>query len=324
MIVARAIGELKREKNSVVTVGTFDGVHLAHQEIVREVVHRAKMKEGRSVVVTFDPHPKEVVGEFKEPIHLLTTVDERRELLDALNVDVLFVIEFTKEFSQQNSREFFERYLVNGTGVSEVVVGYDHKFGTKRQGSAEALVRMGEVFDFSVFSFHPYTVNGEVVSSTLVRHALTNGEVERAHAFLGREYSLRGTVVAGDGRGRTIGYPTANIEPESRSKLIPATGVYLVGVQIAEKKFFGMMNIGVRPTVTDGTQQVMEAHLFDFTGDAYGKRVTISFLKRLRDEQKFASLQELIAQLGKDENVSRKHISEILQRHKDKNSISNP
>jgi riboflavin kinase/FMN adenylyltransferase len=191
MIVARAIGELKLERNSVVTV------HLAHQEIVREVVHRAKMKEGRSVVVTFDPHPKEVVGEFKKPIYLLTTVDERIELFEALNVDLLLVIKFTKEFSQQDSREFFERYLVNGTGVSEVVVGYDHKFGTKRQGSTEALVRMGEEFDFSVFAFHPFTVNGEVVSSTLVRTSLTGGGsrscagISRTSIFVARDGCCR-------------------------------------------------------------------------------------------------------------------------------------
>lgn len=314
MIVARGIEELTREKNSVATVGTFDGVHRAHQEIVREVVHRAKMREGRSVVVTFEPHPREVVGENTEPIHLLTTMDERIELLAALNVDLLFIIAFTKEFSQQTSREFFYQYLVNGTGVSEVVVGYDHKFGTKRQGSTEALIRMGEEFDFSVFAFHPYSLKGEIVSSTLVRRALMNGEVTRAQEFLGREYSLRGTVVAGDGRGRTIGYPTANIEPESRKKLIPANGVYLVGVHIAERQLFGMMNIGVRPTVTEGTRHVMEVHVFDFTGDAYGQQVKISFLRKLRDEQQFASLQELIAQLGNDENVSRKYISEMLQR----------
>lgn len=324
MILARTIGELTREKNSVVTVGTFDGVHRAHQEIVREVVHRAKMKEGRSVVVTFDPHPKEVVGEFAEPIQLLTTIDERAELLDALQVDVLFVIEFTKEFSRQTAREFFERYLINGTGVSEVVVGYDHKFGTKRQASTEALVRMGEEFDFSVFSFHPYTVNGEVVSSTVVRRALMKGDVERANAFLGRAYSMRGTVVPGDGRGRTIGYPTANVEPEWSKKLIPANGVYLVGVQVNEREYFGMMNIGVRPTVTDGTRHVMEVYMFDFSGDLYGKRLRVSFLRKLRDELKFASLQELITQLGKDETISRQYISEIIQGQKDNYSVSNP
>jgi len=314
MIVARSINELKKEVNSVVTVGTFDGVHLAHQEIVREVVHRAKMKEGRSVVITFDPHPKEVVMSAKGPVQLLTTIDERIELLDALDVDVLFVIKFTHEFSRLRSREFYERCLVNGSGVSEVVVGYDHKFGSNREGSTEELVRIGQDFDFSVFAFHPYTVNGEVVSSTQVRRALAEGNVERAKAFLGREYSLRGAVVKGDGRGKTIGYPTANIKPDSDKKMIPAKGVYLVGVKLDEKNYFGMMNIGVRPTVTDGVQQTMEVHLFDFADDIYGKNLTITFLRKLRNEQKFASLQELITQLGNDKAQSLKLIAEHGQR----------
>jgi riboflavin kinase/FMN adenylyltransferase len=240
MIVARSITEIKLEKNSVVTVGTFDGVHRAHQEIVREVVHRARRIEGRSVVVTFDPHPKEVVGKFSVPIHLLTTVDERIALFDALKVDVLLVIRFTVEFSQQRSHEFYERYLVKGTGVSEVVVGYDHKFGSNRQGGTEELVRMGKEFDFSVFTFHPYSVNGEIVSSTQVRRALAAGDVVKAEAFLGRPYSFRGTVVTGDGRGKTIGYPTANIVLESEMKLVPANGVYVVTVELEGENVFGI------------------------------------------------------------------------------------
>ena len=300
MIVARSLGELNNERNSVVTVGTFDGVHRAHQEIVREVVHRARMKEGRSVVVTFDPHPKEVVGKFKEPIQLLTTIEERVELLASQNVDILLVLEFTLAFSQQSSREFYERYLVQGTGVSEVVVGYDHMFGRNREGSIEELIQLGQQFDFSVFAIHPYTVHGEVVSSTQVRRAIAEGNVERAKAFLGRDYSLRGTVVKGDERGRTIGYPTANILPESRKKMIPENGVYLVGATLEGVNYFGMMNIGVRPTVSDSNLRTVEVHLLDFSETIYGKNLTVTFLKKLRNEQKFSSLQELVAKLDRD------------------------
>lgn len=314
MIVVGSLSELKKETNSVVTVGTFDGVHLAHQEIVREVVHRAKMKEGRSIVVTFEPHPKEVVGKLKDPIHLLTTIDERIELLHAQGVDVLLVINFTYEFSRLSSREFYEGFLVNGTGVSEVVVGYDHMFGRNREGSIEELIKIGQQFDFSVFAFHPYTVNGEVVSSTQVRKALAEGNVERAKAFLGREYSLQGTVVKGDGRGQTIGYPTANINPDSEKKMIPAKGVYLVGIKLEGRDYFGMMNIGVRPTVTNALQQTIEVHLFDFSETIYGKKLTIAFLRRLRDEQKFSSLEQLIHQLGNDKAQSLKLIAEHGQR----------
>ena len=310
MIVARSINGLKQEKNSVVTVGTFDGVHLAHQHIVREVVHRARMKEGRSVVVTFDPHPKEIVGDQTRPVALLTTLDERVELLRKQSVDLLVVIEFTFDFSRLKSHEFYERYLVNGVGVSEVVVGYDHMFGRNREGTTEDLVHMGQEFGFSVIALQQYSVDGEVVSSTQARQAIETGNIERAKKFLGYDYQLRGTVVRGDGRGRTIGYPTANIEPESSKKLIPAKGVYLVGVQLDEEKYFGMMNIGTRPTVSDGLQRTVEVHLFNFDRDIYGRRLVISFLKRLRDEQKFASLQDLVNQLGADKATSLKYIAQ--------------
>ncbi len=311
MQVARSIEEVSKDANSVVTVGTFDGVHLAHQEIIREVVHRAQMKEGRSVVVTFDPHPKEVVGRFADPIHLLTTMDERIELLRGLQIDILLILHFTYEFSRQSARAFYERYLVHGTGVSEVVVGYDHMFGRDRQGTIEELVRMGKEFDFSVFAFHQYTVNGEVVSSTQVRRALLAGDVDKARAFLGRPYSLRGTVIVGDRRGKTIGFPTANLNPQGANKLIPARGVYLVGVTLEGEHRYGMMNIGVRPTLTDGMRQTMEVHLFDFDQDIYGKELTVRFLKRLRDERKFASLEELAAQLDADKAHSLKLIAEL-------------
>lgn len=316
MQVARSLDEIRFDRNSVVTVGTFDGLHLAHQEILREVVHRARMREGRGLVVTFDPHPKEVVGKYSDPIHLLTTIDERIELLRGFNVDVVLILEFTYEFSRQDARSFYERYLVRGTGVSEVVVGYDHMFGRDRQGTIEELVRMGKEFDFSVFALHPYTVNGETVSSTQVRKALLAGNVERARAFLGRPYSLRGTVVPGDGRGRELGFPTANIVPSGRNKLIPARGVYVVGVMLEGReyfgrRYFGMMNIGVRPTVTDGVRQVLEVHLFEFDEQIYGRELTITFLKRLREEQKFASQQELVRQLSTDREASLKLIAEL-------------
>lgn len=313
MRVVRSIEEVSKDANSVVTVGTFDGVHLAHQEIIREVVSRARMKKGRSVVVTFDPHPKEVVGRYADPIHLLTTIDERIELLSALQIDVLLILHFTYEFSRQSARTFYERYLVNGTGVSEVVVGYDHMFGRDRQGTIEELVRMGKEFDFSVFALHQYTVKGEVVSSTNVRRALLAGDVEKARAFLGRPYMLQGTVIAGDKRGRSIGFPTANIRPHGTNKLIPARGVYLVDVALEDKQHFGMMNIGVRPTVTDGVQQMIEVHLFEFDRDIYGKALTVRFLKRLRDERKFASTQELATQLDKDKVQSLRLLATLTQ-----------
>jgi riboflavin kinase/FMN adenylyltransferase len=226
----------------------------------------------------------------------------------------LVVIEFTFEFSRLKFHEFYERYLVKKIGVSEVVVGYDHMFGRNREGTTEDLVHMGQEFGFSVIALQQYTVDGEVVSSTQVRQAIGAGNMERAKKFLGYDYQMRGTVVQGDGRGRTIGYSTANIEPDSPSKLIPAKGVYFVGVQLDEKKYFGMMNIGVRPTITEEMRRTIEVHIFDFDADIYGRRPVISFLKRLRDEQKFASLEDLVNQLGADKTMSLKYLAEHVNR----------
>jgi riboflavin kinase/FMN adenylyltransferase len=311
MIVARSLRDVSRDTSSVVTVGTFDGVHLAHAEIIREVVSRAKMREGRSIVVTFDPHPKQVVGPAGSPVDLLSTIEERIELIGGLGVDILLVIEFTYAFSRIGPDDFYRRYIVEGTGVDEVIVGYDHMFGRDRTAGIDELVKMGKEFGFSVFAVHPFLLDGETVSSTVVRKALAAGDVDRAARFLGRPYSFSGTVVRGDGRGKTIGFPTANIVPVSASKIIPARGVYAVGVLIGGERKHGMMNIGVRPTVKQAPAETIEAHLFEFDRDIYGEQVTVSVLRRLRDERKFDSLTELVEQLGRDREEARQT---VLQR----------
>jgi len=305
MIVARSVKEIPRDPGSVVTVGTFDGVHLAHAEIIREVVSRAKMREGRSVVVTFDPHPKQVVGPAGRPVELLSTIQERVELIGLLGVDVLLVLEFTYAFSRISPGDFYSSYIVDGTGVDEVIVGYDHMFGRDRAAGIDELVRMGKQFGFSVFAVHPFMVGGETVSSTVIRQALAAGDAERAASFLGRPYSLSGTVVTGDGRGKTIGFPTANIKPDSALKIIPSRGVYAVGVRLGSEQRYGMMNIGLRPTVSTAARETLEAHVFDFDRDIYGEQVTVTFLRRLRDERKFDSLSDLVAQLGRDREQAR-------------------
>lgn len=308
MIIARSLEEVRHEKPSVVTVGTFDGVHLAHREIIREVVNRTNVREGRSVVVTFDPHPKEVVTSRQGEVKLLSTIDERIALLEEFNIDLLFIIEFTYAFSRLTSREFYRDYLVDHVGVSEVVVGYDHMFGRDRKSGIEELVKIGQEFDFSVFALHPYTVDGEPVSSTRIRRALQAGNVERARTLLGYPYAIRGRVVAGDGRGKTMGYPTANIVPESPKKAIPGRGVYVVGVSIGKEQLFGMLNIGVRPTVSTTGQELIEVHIFDLSRELTGAEVTIRFLHKLRDERKFASLNELIEQLARDKEESLRYV----------------
>jgi riboflavin kinase/FMN adenylyltransferase len=310
MNIVRSITELQRYPNSVVTVGTFDGVHLAHQEIVREVVRRSKSRHGRNVVVTFEPHPKEVVTSAKGPVKLLSTIDERIERLRALNIDVLLIINFTYEFSRLASRQFYERYVVNGVGVSEVVVGFDHMFGRDREAGIQQLANIGQEFGFSVHAVPAFAVDGEIVSSSRIRRALAEGDVQRARRFLGYDYSVTGTIVSGDGRGNTLGYPTANIELLSDTKVIPGRGVYVVSVELLERRYHGMLNIGFRPTVTDGTRQIMEVHIFELAENVYGERLTITFLHKLRDERKFASVQELVNQLHKDKELSLNFLAE--------------
>jgi riboflavin kinase/FMN adenylyltransferase len=311
MIVRRSLTEVRREANSVVTVGTFDGVHLAHQEIIRDVINRAKIQEGRSVVVTFEPHPKEVIGTKPDSVELLTTLEERVSLIGKLGVDLLLVIDFSREFSQLSPREFYRRYVVEGVGVSEVVVGYDHMFGHNRSAGIDELVHMGREFNFSVSAMHPFRIQGEVVSSTQVRKALGAGDISRATKLLGYPYVFSGSVVRGDGRGRTLGYPTANIRPASNRKLIPGHGVYLVGVTVRERRWYGMMNIGVRPTVANEGVRVLEVHIFDMNEDIYGENVVITFLRRLREERRFDSLQALTTQLDRDREVSLRLIAEM-------------
>jgi len=308
MKIVRSFDDIERDTSSIVTVGSFDGVHLAHREILREVVQRARMREGRSVVVTFDPHPSEVVTSPRGRVGLLTTLGERIALLEHLNIDILFVIDFTVEFSRLTPREFYQTYVVDRIGLSEVVVGYDHMFGRNREAGVRELVSMGQLFHFSVFAAHPYVLEGVTVSSTEIRTMLLQGRVERAALFLTYPYFLTGKVVPGDGRGKSIGYPTANIQPLSTRKIAPGRGVYLVGAELRGRQYFGMMNIGLRPTVSNGMDEKLEVHIFDLKEEIYGEKITIMFLRRLRDEQKFSSIQDLMGQLAKDKEVSLKHI----------------
>jgi riboflavin kinase / FMN adenylyltransferase len=309
MKVIHSLAEAQRERNSVVTVGTFDGVHRAHREIIREVTRRARERMGRSVVITFDPHPKEVVASVKGSVQLLTTIDERIALLEGLGVDLLLVLRFTEDFSRISAETFYRDFITNGVGASEVVVGYDHMFGRDRQGTVRELVQMGQIYGFSVVTVPPYEVGGEVVSSTRVRKALVAGEIERANALLGRPYAMQGRVVEGDRRGATLGFPTANICPEPVNKVVPGHGVYIVRVRLEDSWWFGMMNIGVRPTVRAGLEETLEVHILDFQRDIYGEFVNLEFLQALRGERKFGSFAELTAQLEKDREETRRFVA---------------
>jgi len=282
------------------TVGTFDGVHRGHQGVISLMRKTADAQGLRVVVVTFDPHPQIVLAKpGREPLALLTTIEERCERLAHVGVDEVVVIPFTHEFAQ-TSAESFIRQLVSTIDVQHFFIGHDHAFGKDRGGNEELLRHLGVELGFDVERIPPLETDGLVVSSTLVRAALKSGDVEAASAMLGRPYALRGTVVQGDGRGRTLGIPTANIVPTNPHKLIPANGVYVVSMLIDGSEHVGMANIGVRPTFTNDTAPTLEVHILQFDNDLYNTTLDVQFHARLRGEQKFESREEFLAQLEHD------------------------
>ena len=311
MIVTSSLQDVKHDSNSIITIGTFDGVHLGHQLIFQKLQDRARECNCRSVIVTFEPHPREVVG--KGPVMLLSTPAERINLIKSAGVDLVCVIEFTYDFSRLTSREFYERYILHGIGVKGMIVGHDHMFGRDRKSNIDDLRQMGGESHFDVEVVEPVSFEGEIISSTKIRNLLLQGDVERAARFLNRPYSMEGIVVEGDRRGETLGFPTANIQPKSINKLIPSDGVYFISGDISGQRFYGMLNVGVRPTFKSDQQRIIEANLFGVNEILYGRELTLHFLKRLRAEVKFSSKEELITQLHIDRNMCMKFITEIQQ-----------
>lgn len=291
-------GEIRRDERSVITIGTFDGLHRGHQAILEYLIECARAVDGTSTVVTFDPHPREVVR--GESVPLLTTLDERAEILARLGIDRFVIIPFTHELSQMSAPDYVRRVLVDTIGARDIVIGYDHAFGRNREGDADLLREMGKELGFGINVIPAQVVGRHVVSSTEVRHAVEGGDVIGAASMLGRYYSIDGIVVEGDRRGREIGFPTANLKLLDPRKVTPSDGVYAVWVVDEEgRRHPGMMNIGVRPTV-DGTDRRYEVHLIDFDGDLYGRRLRTEFVERTRSERRFASLDKLTRQLSKD------------------------
>ncbi|MCG8373670.1 MAG: bifunctional riboflavin kinase/FAD synthetase [Balneolales bacterium] len=292
--------DIERVPNTVLTVGTFDGVHEGHRALMETVVKKAKMREGRSVVVTFDPHPRSIIHSKSNGIKLLTTLKERSEILESMGVDVLLVIPFTRDFSLLSSEEFVVDILYKKVGISEFVIGYDHHFGKDRSGTIETLQKLSPEFGFDVHVVSKKEMGATTISSTVIRKTLQNeGDVKTAAQLLGREYMLNGLVIHGDERGRTLGFPTANLKVEHPNKLAPRNGIYAVRIRVDENWYLGMMNIGVRPTF-DGETKSLEVNIFDFDQMIYGKTVQIRFVERIRDEKKFDGVVGLRNQLEAD------------------------
>lgn len=299
MTVYRSLAEIPHNPLSVLTIGTFDGVHRGHQQVIGSLIAKAQELGGRSVVITFDPHPQEVIRRHGTTVDILTTIEERQHQFQQIGVDAIVVIPFTHEFAATPWEEFVMQ-LQQQIGISHMIVGHDHAFGKDRKGNAESLRKYGAEHGFGVTEIGPLLIGDEAISSTKIRRALTEGNLQKAADYLGRNYSLSGTVIRGDGRGRQLGIPTANINPLNPNKLIPANGVYCVRMQIHGVWHRGMGNIGVRPTFTDATQRTIEVHLFNFIEEIYHQIVTVELCKFARSEQKFGSAEEFLAQLKHD------------------------
>ena len=282
----------------MVTIGTFDGVHVGHKKIIKRLVKIAKEENLQAVVLTFFPHPRMVVQKDTD-IKMLNTIDEKNKLMEAEGIDHLVVKKFTKQFSRLSAQDYVRDVLVDTLHVKHIIIGYDHHFGRNRTANINDLKAFGEIYDFKVTEISAQDIDEVTVSSTKIRKALLDGDIKTANTFLGYNFMLTGKVVKGKGLGKQLNYPTANISIEERYKLIPKNGVYVVKATINEKTVFGMMNIGTNPTV-DGKVQSIEVHFFNFNMDIYGKTLEIEILERLRDEQKFDSLDELKNQLSKD------------------------
>ena len=299
MKVYKGLEEFEKLKNAIVTTGTFDGVHQGHRKIVNRLIGVAKKNKGESVLLTFFPHPRMVLQPDSD-LKLINTIDEKIELLREVGIDHLIIHPFTKEFSRTTSLEFVRDLLVNKIGTTKLVIGYDHHFGRNREGSFEHLKEFGPIYGFEVEEISVQDVDNVNVSSTKVRKALEDGEVDVAANYLGYSFFLQGVVVHGQKIGRELGYPTANIEIQNPYKLIPANGIYAVKVNVGNKMYNGMLNIGTRPTIEHSDIVSVEVHLFDFSEDIYGKELTVSFVQRIRSEKKFDNREALIAEMKKD------------------------
>ncbi|MGH0037800.1 MAG: bifunctional riboflavin kinase/FAD synthetase [Myxococcota bacterium] len=309
----RGTAEIVRPlERPVLTIGNFDGLHLGHRTMLKTVIERARALSGRSVVYTFEPHPRKVLYPEKAP-RLLTTFDQKQELLEEIGVDVLVAEPFDRDFAQVTPDRFVREYIHQGIRPLEVYVGYDFHYGRDREGSMRLLTETGPRLGFAVTIIPEVTVGGSDVSSTGIRDLLADGRVEDAARLLARPFAVRGTVVPGDRRGRTIGFPTANLETEN--EVLPAAGVYAGELQILDEgeraarvRRAAVLNVGVRPTFEDGQGFLTEAHLLDWDGDLYGRRVEVDFRHRLRGEQRFDGVEALRAQIARDVEEARQRL----------------
>jgi len=296
-------------KKPIITIGTFDGVHIGHQKILDAIVKKAHVLGGESVLLTFSPHPRLVLFPESPQLKLIQTETEKIEKLSRTGLENLIVFPFTFEFSRLSAMEFVRDILVNKLNIHSIVIGYDHQFGRNREGNIQYLKDISSVYDFEAVEIPAKEIDEVNISSTKIRVAIENGDIERANLFLGAPFELNGTVVEGAQIGRTIGFPTANLFIEDSTKILPENGVYLVNVMLNNVLVNGIMNIGVRPTISPELKKQIEIHIFDFERDIYGMELKVEILTRLRNEIKFANKEALIEQIQHDISLAHRYFS---------------
>lgn len=309
MNVFHSVQAFKSTKKTIVTLGTFDGMHIGHQAILSKLKLQKKIYGYQTLVLTFFPHPRMVL-KTDHQISLLNTINERIKQIENFGIDHLVVQEFTQEFANLSAEEFVKKILVDQFNIGKIIIGYDHRFGKNRSADIHDLIKFGNKYHFDVEQISAEELNDVSVSSTKIRKALTEGDVALAKTYLGYPYTVSGKVVSGKQLGRTIGYPTANVQVVEDYKLIPAIGVYVVGVTVKGRDLYGMLSIGTNPTV-GGIEKTIEVNIFDFNDDIYNEEITIHFLTKIRNEENFGSVDLLIEALKKDETYSRNFIKNL-------------
>ncbi len=310
MKVFTSISEFNSTQKTIVTIGTFDGVHIGHQKIIEKLIQGKENSDYESLILTFFPHPRMVLHEASS-IKLLNTINEKSGFLKKMGLDNLVIHPFDKEFSNLSAEEFVKTILVDSFNIQKIIIGYDHRFGKNRAANIDDLIAFGDKYGFEVEQISAQEVDSVSVSSTKIRDAIANGTMAVANEFLGYNYLLSGKIIKGKQLGRTIGFPTANIKIEENYKLIPKNGVYIVKSIIQEKTVFGIMNIGLNPTV-NGEDLSIEVHFLDFDIAIYNTEITVSVIDRIRDEQKFSSIDLLKAQIQKDKNYAISYIEKTV------------
>lgn len=302
MKVYDSLSSFKNHKKTIVTIGTFDGVHIGHKKVLEKLHNSAIEKNAESVLLTFFPHPRMVLQQDLN-IKLLNTIEEKKDLISKFGLDHLIIHPFDMVFSRLTAEEFVKNILVDQLNLCKIIIGHDHRFGRNRTATIEDLIQFGENYDFEVEQITAKEIDEIAISSTKIRNALLEGDVNTANSYLGYHYSITGSIIEGKKIGRTINFPTANIKIAEDYKLIPKNGVYIVSVELMDKLYYGMMNIGTNPTVSKGNQSI-EVHIFDFNESVYSQNIKINFLDRIRDEKKHDSLEDLKFQLEKDKTTS--------------------